>query len=122
MTKILDIQESITAVNGNVTLAKDLFAMLLDDLDLRHQQISNTFQANNMESLAEHIHKLYGATAYCIVPKLRNAAEVLEDALKHKDYLELEQLVEAVLQEINQLMNDGPVFIEKEWLDFKVKE
>ena len=33
MNKILDIEKSITAANGNISLAKELFTMLLDDLD-----------------------------------------------------------------------------------------
>lgn len=89
MTKILDIQQSIIAANGNVSLAKELFTMLLDDLDVRGQQIETSFHSNDMEVLAEHIHKLYGATAYCIVPKLRKSVEMLEDELRKKSMLNL---------------------------------
>lgn len=119
MTKILDIQQSIIAANGNVSLAKDLFTMLLDDLDVRKQQIENSFQANNMEMLEEHIHKLYGATAYCIVPKLRQSTEMLEDLLRKQDYSQLKNLVEQVLQEIQKLISKGPAFIEQDWLEFQ---
>ncbi len=122
MTKILDIQQSIIAANGNTSLAKELFTMLLDDLDVRQQQIESSFQSKNMETLAEHIHKLYGATAYCIVPKLRKSAECLEDELRQKKYSKINKLVESVLQEIQQLISDGPAFIEKDWLNFQVKD
>ncbi len=122
MSKILDIQQSIIAVNGNVSLAKELFTMLLDDLDVRLHQIKNSFQSNDMEVLAEHIHKLYGATAYCIVPKLRKSAEVLEDELRHNNYSRLNELVNSVLREIKQLISDGPAHLEKNWLDFQLKE
>lgn len=116
MTKILDIQQSIEAANGNASLAKELFTMLLNDLDARLGQIKSSFDDNNMNELAQHIHKLYGATAYCIVPKLRNSAETLDQALRQKDYSQLNELVETVLNEIQQLMNDGPTYIEKDWL------
>ncbi|MCW8899441.1 MAG: Hpt domain-containing protein [Gammaproteobacteria bacterium] len=116
MTKILDIPESITAANGNASLAKDLFAMLLDDLNPRLEQISTSFQSNDMEALGEHIHKLYGATAYCIVPLLRNRTEILDHALREQDYSQLNELVEKVIQEIKQLMKHGPIHIEKDWL------
>ncbi len=122
MTKILDIQQSIIAANGNTSLAKELFTMLLDDLDVRQQQIESSFQSKNMETLAEHIHKLYGATAYCIVPKLRKSAECLEDELRQKEYSKINNLVESVLLEIQQLISDGPAFIEKDWLNFQVKD
>jgi two-component system sensor histidine kinase BarA len=115
MKEILDIQESIIAANGNASLAKDLFTMLLNDLDVRLQQIEASFQANDMDALKEHIHKLYGATAYCIVPKLRSSTAELDEALKQENYSQLQTLVDVVLQEIQQLMSDGSTFIEKDW-------
>lgn len=115
MTKILDIEQSITAANGNAKLAKDLFAMLLDDLKSRLDQIQSSYQSNDMNALAEHIHKLYGATAYCIVPRLRNSTEALDQALKDKNYSQLEKLVENVTNEIKQLIQEGPVQVEKDW-------
>lgn len=119
MTKILDIQKSIIAANGNVSLAKELFAMLLSDLESRLQQIESSHQSNNMEDLAEHVHKLYGATAYCIVPKLRKSTETLEHELRQNNHSQLKQLVDIVLQEIRQLIYEGPAFLENEWIDVK---
>lgn len=121
MTKILDIQRSIIAVNGNSSLAKELFTMLLADLELRFQQIEDSFQSKNMDILAEHIHKLYGATAYCIVPSLRKCTEILEEQLRQKEYTKITELVENVQQQIQQLIDDGPSFIEKNWADFEIK-
>ena len=115
MTKILDIQQSIIAANGNISLAKELFSMLLDDLDLRFQQIESSFQSQNMTDLEHHVHKLYGATAYCIVPKLRESVKELEHALAQNKYSHLTELVAVILTNIKQLMNDGPGFITEEW-------
>ena len=121
MTKILDIQQSIIAANGNVSLAKDLFTMLLDDLDLRSQQIKSSFETSDMESLAEHIHKLYGATAYCIVPILRDITAVLEDKLRHKNNSQLDDLVTSVLDEIHAIIKSGPGYLKEDWLSYKVE-
>ena len=115
MTKVLDIQQSITAANGNAKLAKDLFVMLLNDLNSRLKQINSSFQANDMDLLAEHIHKLYGATAYCIVPRLRESTEILDHTLKEKDYNQLDEMVNSVLNEINQLIEEGPQHTEHDW-------
>jgi len=115
MTKILDIQQSIIAANGNTSLAKELFTMLLTDLTVRLKQIEDSHRSKNMEMLAEHIHKLYGATAYCIVPKLRHCTETLEEKLRHKDYSDIHKLVENVRHEIQQLIQHGPGFIENDW-------
>lgn len=115
MTKILDIQQSITAANGNTSLAKELFQMLLDDLDNRFEQIQSSFKSNNYDALAEYTHKLYGATAYCIVPQLRETTRLLDQALSDKERTILDELVTNVLNEINQLRNNGPDYLKKEW-------
>ena len=119
MTKIFDIEQSIIAANGNSSLAKELFTMLMADLDERLKQIEDSFIANDIEKLAEHIHKLYGATAYCIVPKLRKRTEVLENELRQKEYSKVEEHVESIREEINQLLSEGPSFIEKDWSHFE---
>lgn len=115
MTKILDIQESIIAANGNVALAKELFTMLIDDLKIRLQQIETSVQSNNMETLKEHIHKLYGATAYCKVPKLRKCTAILDGELKQKNCTQINQLADDVIKEINNILSDGPDLIEQDW-------
>lgn len=119
MTKILDIQQSIEAANGNVSLAKELFTMLLDDLNQRLRQIESSFKAGNMESLTEHIHKLYGATAYCIVPKLRYKTSILEEKLKKNNFSQVDELVVDVINEIQNIINAGPEYIKENWLDYK---
>lgn len=116
MTKIFDIQKTIAAANGNTSLAKELFTMLLDDLDSRFQQIQSSFNSNNYKSLAEYAHKLYGATAYCIVPQLREATRLLDQALSDKEHAQLEKLVTRVLHEITQLRDNGPDYLQKEWI------
>ena len=121
MTIILDIPKSIIAANGNISLAKELFTMLLDDLDIRQQQIEKSIQDNDMESLTEHIHKLYGSTAYCIVPKLRMSTENLEKRLKEKEYSQLNELTKIVLQEIQQLIKNGSTYISEDWEDYASK-
>ena len=116
MTKIIDIQQSITAANGNISLAKELLTMFLDELELRKQQIKESHQSNDMEQLEEHIHKLYGATAYCIVPSLRNNTNILEQALKSKNHTKIEELVEMVQQDIQHVLKNGPVFLKMDWI------
>ena len=119
MTKILDIPQSIITVNGNVSLAKELFTMLLDDLNTRQEQIKSSFKSQDMETLSEHIHKLYGATAYCIVPKLRENTAVLDDRLRQKNYSELDEFVGLVLEEIQNIINSSSEFLNEDWLSYK---
>lgn len=119
MTSYIDIQQSITAANGNAALAKDLFTMLLEDLDLRHQQIKTSFEERDLKSLEEHAHKLYGATAYCIAPKLRTSTAALEQAVISGQFTELNELVTRVLQDMENLIAHGPEYLNKEWSTVK---
>ena len=119
MTKILDISQSIIAANGNTSLAKELFTMLIADLDLRLKQIEDSFSSNDNKMLAEHVHKLYGATAYCIVPRLRKIAEILDEELRQKDYSLIENHVETIRQEIKLLLTEGASYLEKDWSEFE---
>ena len=113
--QIFDRQQSIIAANGNVALAKELFSMLLGELDSRFQQIESSFKNNDLDTLAEHTHKLYGATAYCIVPQLREDAQKLDEALSEKKDSQLAPLVASVLKSMTQLINEGAVFLETDW-------
>ncbi|MFK5913088.1 MAG: Hpt domain-containing protein [Woeseiaceae bacterium] len=115
MTQILDIQKSIIAANGNTSLAKELFTMLLDDLDQRLEQIEISFKEKNLEALAEHAHKLHGATAYCVVPNLREYAKTLEYSLKEKTQPNLTELVENVLSEMLVIIKEGPALLKQKW-------
>ena len=122
MTKVLDIQQSIAAANGNVSLAKELFTMLLDDLITRLEQIESSFQSGNMDALTEHIHKLYGATAYCIVPKLRDSTATLDEKLRQKEYSHIEGLVKNVVDEAKTIIDTGPDYIQEDWLRYQITE
>lgn len=115
MTNLFDLQDSITAANGNATLAKDLFTMLLNELESRLKQIKTCFYDHDLQGLAQHTHKLYGATAYCIVPELRSSTEKLENALNNGELNNLEDLVEQITKDIQHLINEGPRFLELDW-------
>lgn len=117
MMKIFDIQQSVVAANGNVSLARELFTMLLDDLDVRFEQINSCYKNNDIDTLAEHTHKLYGATAYCIVPKLRQSTEKLDTSLSDKNLSHLSAQVATVLLAITELIKEGPEFLKKDWSD-----
>lgn len=93
--------------------------MLLDELCERQQQIESSFQDANMETLTEQVHKLYGATAYCIVPQLRENTAILEKQLKQKDFSQLDELVKCVREEIQKVIDAGPELIKIDWLDFQ---
>ena len=75
--------------------------MLLEHLGPDIEAIQSHFEDNDKHALLERVHKLHGATRYCGVPELQNAAEKLETALKRKKtdiQYPYEDLIEAIEQ------------------------
>jgi len=115
MTKTLDIKKSIKAANGNITLAKELFTMLLNDLAVKEEQLNSCIKENDFNSLEELAHKLFGATAYCVAPELRMATERLEQTLKFKQNTELELLINNLQKVIKEILSEGPSILRLDW-------
>lgn len=82
---VFDAKLALHNSNQNAQLAIDLFNMLLDSLAQETQQIMDAWEQEQFASLLEQVHKLHGATRYCGVPKLTQALENLETALKEDD-------------------------------------
>jgi two-component system sensor histidine kinase BarA len=56
--------------------------MLFNSLEEERRKILSACENNDIEALLGHVHYLHGATRYCGVPGLRNAAQVLETDIK----------------------------------------
>ncbi len=80
----VDIAESVRLAAGKTDLAEELFSMLLEQLHSDRSRLASLWQQGDLEALLDAVHKLHGATRYCGVPELRQAAEELETGLKHQ--------------------------------------
>ena len=78
----ISIEESIQLAAGKADLAEELFSMLLEQIQSDRPLIQEQWLSKNLEALLDSTHKLHGATRYCGVPELRDAAQQLETALK----------------------------------------
>lgn len=114
MPEILDIPLAIEQAGGNAELARDLFTMLLDELPHHRDKLQQAFQAGDQQALWDHAHKVYGATAYCGVPALREAAGELETAIKSQAS-DLGDSLEAVLRAMEELLENGAAHLERNW-------
>ena len=98
----VDILAGIRLAGGKPDLAEELFSMLIESLpDARHA-LSRHMERQALQPLLEEVHKLHGATRYCGVPALRQAAATLETALK-KNNADWAFLVEPLLNEIDRI-------------------
>lgn len=78
----VSIDESIQLAAGKADLAEELFSMLLEQVHVDLERVSEFWVNRSMDALLECVHKLHGATRYCGVPELRAAANRLETAIK----------------------------------------
>lgn len=79
---VFDAQLALANSNQNPELAAELFKMLLDSLAADIQAIITAWETEDFAELLERVHKLHGGTKYCGVPKLTQALNQLETALK----------------------------------------
>lgn len=77
----VNIEESIRLAAGKADLAEELLSMLLEQLTTDAEHIQSDWQHEQLDAMLETVHKLHGATRYCGVPQLREAAENLETGL-----------------------------------------
>ena len=79
---VVDWEESLRLAAGKPDLARDMLMMLLNNLEQDKTRILDACENNRMEALLGYVHYLHGATRYCGVPELRNAAHELETHIK----------------------------------------
>ncbi|HID49040.1 MAG TPA: hypothetical protein EYP40_05400 [Chromatiales bacterium] len=114
MPDILDISLAIEQAGGNAELARDLFSMLLDELPHHRDKLRQAFEAGDQQALWDHAHKVYGATAYCGVPALREAAGELETAIKSRSS-DLGDRLTTVIRAMEALLENGAAHLEQHW-------
>ena len=96
---------ALAVAGGDAGLAAELFAALLVGLPDELAALRAALTAADWDGLAEHAHQVRGATRYCGVPALDEAAELLERAARGGDpqriatsFASLEEEVERVRQ------------------------
>ena len=114
MLPMLDIPHAIEQAGGNPDLAKELFTMLLKELPDLKNKLNQAFNDGDNQGLWDHAHKIYGATAYCGVPSLNQAAKELEDAIKAKTS-DVSDKIQGVNKAIDELLIDGQTSLEQDW-------
>ena len=114
MAEMLDIPQALEQAGDNAELARELFQMLLNDLPGLRQNINQAFAGNDAQGLWDNTHKLYGSTAYCGVPALREAARALEDGIRQEQE-DIAARIQALNGAIDELIANGPAALEQDW-------
>lgn len=99
-----DHDEAVKLAGNNDELAQELFQMLIAELPQYKEKIQLALEENNIKELKHFIHKVNGATSYCGVPKLRQAAMELESLIDHNTLDTVPDKVKEVLNNIAELV------------------
>jgi two-component system sensor histidine kinase BarA len=76
--------------------------------------VTQAHASGDAQALWDHVHKLHGATVYCGVPALREAAKGVEDAIR-QNATDLDPRLLALEQAIRDLLAEGPAILAREW-------
>ena len=114
--EIFDKTASLEKAGDDPELAKELFQMLINALPELKATLNQEFQHSANGNFLAIAHKVYGSTAYCGVPQLRESAKSLEDVIKAgNDAVEVESQLELVNQAIDRLMGESDVLLASDW-------
>lgn len=101
---IFDIDKSLSIVNDQVPIARDMFNMLADSLESEKKLINHHFKQEELSKLIQVVHRLHGASKYCGTPSLTKHAGFLESHLKELGLEEVEEVLLDFIQAIDQVL------------------
>jgi two-component system, NarL family, sensor histidine kinase BarA len=84
----VDIALCLKLSNNKPALARDMLKMLITGIAEEKQLIIDAMQDNNFEQAGEVIHKLYGSSCYCGVPRLKYISGLIDKLFQKKLYAE----------------------------------
>ncbi len=113
--KSIDWKLALQLTNGNRALAREMLELLVQELPKNRQEIAKTYDMKDIRGLRELIHKIYGGTCYCGVPKLKPLLIDIEDRLATYQLIGIEARLRQLDQEIVQILEEAPAALAKDF-------
>lgn len=107
LTGSVDIQLCLKLANNKPALARDMLHMLLAGLDAEKTQINQALAAEDFNTLGELVHRLYGSSCYCGVPRLKHISGLLDKLFQSKQHEQARTAIPALNHALDDLMNWG---------------
>ena len=107
MTGSVDIQLCLRLANHKPALARDMLSMLLAGLENEKLQIRQALDTEQFEQLGELIHRLYGSSCYCGVPRLKHISGLLDKLFQSKQYEQARSAMPALNHALDDLIAWG---------------
>ncbi len=107
LTGSVDIQLCLKLANHKPALARDMLSMLLAGLESEKAQIQQALADEEYEALGELIHRLYGSSCYCGVPRLKHISGLLDKLFQSKQFEQARSAMPALNHALDDLLNWG---------------
>lgn len=107
LTGSVDIQLCLKLANHKPALARDMLRMLLAGLESEKSQIQQALAAEEFEELGELVHRLYGSSCYCGVPRLKHISGLLDKLFQSKQFEQARSAMPALNHALDDLLNWG---------------
>ncbi|MEN0038669.1 MAG: response regulator [Cellvibrio sp.] len=107
LTGSVDIQLCLKLANNKPALSRDMLSMLLSGLESEKQQINTALANGAFDELEELVHKLYGSSCYCGVPRLKHISGLLDKLFQSKQYEQARDAMPALNHALDDLINWG---------------
>ena len=84
-----------------------MLRMLLAGLESEKSQIQQALAAEEFEELGELVHRLYGSSCYCGVPRLKHISGLLDKLFQSKQFEQARSAMPALNHALDDLLNWG---------------
>jgi two-component system sensor histidine kinase BarA len=103
----VDVNLCLKLANNKPLLARDMLKMMLEGLTCEKAQINHAVAEGNDVLLGELIHRLYGSSCYCGVPRLKNICGFLDKLLQAKEIKGAKEAVPSLNSAIDDVLTWG---------------
>ncbi len=103
----VDINLCLKLANNKPLLARDMLKMMLDGLACEKAQINQAISDSNDEMLNELIHRLYGSSCYCGVPRLKSISGLLDKLMQARKVDEAKKAIDSLNSAIDDVLAWG---------------
>lgn len=107
--KNVESEKALEYAGGNNDLAKELYAMFIDDLPKMKTKLVEAYQHNDRIRLEEVTHKIHGAASCCAIKSIKEAAGILENAVIRNKKDNLHDEYGILLDTIDELLGSSEV-------------
>jgi len=103
----VDVSLCLKLANNKPLLARDMLKMMLEGLPCEKAQINHAIEEGNDAQLNELIHRLYGSSCYCGVPRLKSISGFLDKLLQAKEFKNAKEAIPSLNSAIDDVLAWG---------------